>query len=745
MKKRWCQVLVVGMCVCVLCLYASIVPGVTIVDDPVALGENIGTLIREAETDVRVIPDIYNTGVKGDLIPVELASTINGIRFKSTTAASTVRNVLDFAYSNKAISGTVCFENYDFSDNPLGTSNEQKVDRAIKVVFNNCKFSAVSVGRDKGKMSYEFNNCTIESFYGSNAVFNNCQFGRSYKDGMVPYQNVVVKDCFFLDMSGQTATTKSMHVDATQIYGTSGIDVQDVYFDNCRFEIPPIREVGSSAKINACIMLQLEFSNAKNVAFTDCIVNGGGYSIYAWAANTGYTLENVEFNGIRFGCAKQYGILHPQVSSSIALEDMAVTETLYVGSVWKEDANTHFSVSNDTAQERKFTVITSEATYEYEIPACPSGTTLAKGSYSYEDLPFDVNIVVPEDCLYAVCYDSTLDGYVKQIRFVNWSGKDVFLDSGLLKDFSAKADEVIASGMCGKAVEYTVTKAGVLTLRGTGNTTAYHSAKLPPWDEYKDTIREIRIEDGIEAVCGQIFRKCVAVQSVSLPNTLKSIGGRAFAGCSSLMAVKIPASVADIGDSAFEGTPLRAIYYQGSDWNDIVFGTGNSSLEGKVVYVEVADEDAEEAFEYEIIMQGRCGNAVEYTLDSNGTLRIVGEGAMYNYHSAKRAPWYDNRELIRNVVFDDGIEELGSQLFVKCKQLESVKLPAGINEISGNCFLGCSSLIEIEIPESVKSINSYAFHAAGIERTIYRGTPEQWAEITIGSKNGTIADNVIFE
>lgn len=736
--KRVLQVLSVGFCT--LMLHAMACSGqsqvVQIEEETCALGASAGVRVEQTLDDLMAVPDKFNTGCTGALVQVELDTSVEGVQFVATS--NNTRRVLDFAYHNKNVAGTVTFENYDFSNYPLYSYNENMVKRTIKVVFKNCKFSTVSVGKEKGNLSFEFDNCTLESYNGSNVVFNHCQFGRSYTDGLVPFQNVEVNNCFFLDMASE-ACGNAIHTDGTQIYGKDGVDVQNVNYNNCRFELPAFDVAGSKAYVNACIMLQLEYSNAKNVSFNNCIVNGGGYSIYARDVGKGYTFDNVKFEGIRSGCVKKYGTIYSQINPSIEFKDITETNALYIASVWKEGGNTHFSVTNDTNAERKLLIYTNRDSYEFAIPACPKGEELTS-NLTYEDMPFDLEIVIPENCEYAICYDNTLDGYAEQIRFVNWSGKEVYLEKKTAEALTANGNDVLCSGSCGASVEFTLTKSGVLYLKGEGNMSNYSSNRVSPWWEYNNFIKTIVVEDGIERIGSQSFRRCVSVQNVVLPDGLKVIGNRAFAGCTGLTTISVPASVEKIEASAFSGNILQEIQYRGADWSKIELESGNEDLTKKVVCV-TADSTEEVS---KIVMQGECGRQADYLLTDDGVLKITGTGATYNYNSNKVAPWFENRELIKVVVIDEGIDKVGQQLFRSCKNLRRVELPQGLNVIGTNAFIFCSDLCEITIPQSLDEIQQRAFYGVKKINVQYGGCEKEWQQIAVDAYNDVILKNVSY-
>lgn len=538
-----------------------------------------GDVIVHNEYDSRIIPDKYNTGVKGALTASGIGQKIGDIQLAAGNSGTA--NVLDFKYRNTETSGTVVFENLDFSQYTFAIYNSTEAKNEIRLVFRNCKFSTASVEKGPCPVFCVFENCTFNSFYGGNASFNRCHFGGSYTDGIVPFQNVQVNNCYFSDMTSVAASGKEVHTDGTQIYGKEGLDATNISFSNCRFELPALQKSESTAYVNACIMLQMEYSNANGISFTDCIVNGGGYSVYAWSKTTDFTIHNIRFSNIRFGCSSRFGRFYSRTSPVVVMDKMWDTSSLYVGSVWKKDGATHFSVSNDTNQERKLLIYTDKGVFEQTVKACPKASEFTS-SMTFAQMPFDIDVSIPADCNYAVCYDVTVEGFAEQLRYMNWSGETVSL-TGELKArlFSAK-EEVLVSGSCGKEAEYVLTNTGVLTIMGKGGTDSYHSGKMPPWSEFKEQIKEIRVEKGIESLGNQMFRNYTGIRNITLPEGLRSIGGRTFEGCTGLEKVTLPGTLQSVGDVTFSGT-IQSIYFNGSDWSVVALGKNNESWAGRVV------------------------------------------------------------------------------------------------------------------------------------------------------------------
>ena len=121
------------------------------------------------------------------------------------------------------------------------------------------------------------------------------------------------------------------------------------------------------------------------------------------------------------------------------------------------------------------------------------------------------------------------------------------------KEYRIIVQKASLSGRAGKEMEYSLTGFGndmTLTLRGRGETDAF---ELAPWEPYRDKIRRVIIEEGIEKLHVEVeaFGSMEHLETVSLPSTLKEIPDHAFYHSENLGDVTIPASVERIGKQAF--------------------------------------------------------------------------------------------------------------------------------------------------------------------------------------------------
>ena len=121
------------------------------------------------------------------------------------------------------------------------------------------------------------------------------------------------------------------------------------------------------------------------------------------------------------------------------------------------------------------------------------------------------------------------------------------------KEYRIIVQKASLSGRAGKEMEYSLSGSGndmTLTLRGRGETDAF---ELAPWEPYRDKIRRVIIEEGIEKLHVEVeaFGSMEHLETVSLPSSLKEIPDHAFYHSENLSDVTIPASVKRIGRQAF--------------------------------------------------------------------------------------------------------------------------------------------------------------------------------------------------
>ena len=155
----------------------------------------------------------------------------------------------------------------------------------------------------------------------------------------------------------------------------------------------------------------------------------------------------------------------------------------------------------------------------------------------------------------------------ENLTYVDWDmGEENELDGVNVIYNYVVEEEPVASGGCGENLTWKLYEDGTFVVSGSGQMDAYSSDARAPWDEYRDDIAYVRIEDGAE-----------------------SIGAYAFADCGNLEGIEIPASVSSIGANAFSGcTSLGSVIYSGSAgaWIRALQTEGNEALENIAIQTE---------------------------------------------------------------------------------------------------------------------------------------------------------------
>ena len=120
---------------------------------------------------------------------------------------------------------------------------------------------------------------------------------------------------------------------------------------------------------------------------------------------------------------------------------------------------------------------------------------------------------------------------------------------------SVARGNVIASGSCGKNVNYELYDDYTLRIFGKGAMSNYDYECYAPWgygSSWYSYIKSVVIEDGVTRIGAYAFYACTSLTEVIIPNSVKSIGTHAFFSCMALTKIVIPNSVTCIGKSAFQ-------------------------------------------------------------------------------------------------------------------------------------------------------------------------------------------------
>lgn len=290
---------------------------------------------------------------------------------------------------------------------------------------------------------------------------------------------------------------------------------------------------------------------------------------------------------------------------------------------------------------------------------------------------------------------------------------------------------------------------GVLTISGKGAMDSYGKAASQPWYQDRTKITSVVVEDGVTeignfafygltnmksiAIADSVtkigayaFKNCTALTDIQLPKNLETIGDSAFYNCTGLISVTFPESVTFIDGYAFARcTGIKQITFEG-DAPEIEAGAF-SGVKADVDYPKenaTWTEDKKQNYGGQLTWEKAEPWAIK-----DHVLTINDDSVMADYDSAKKTPWYADRDEITSIVVSEGVTKVGAFAFYGLTNLTSVTLSDTVTSIGGYAFKNSVKLTDINLPTGMKKIGESAFYGCASLKsiTIPEGLYTIWA------------------
>lgn len=271
------------------------------------------------------------------------------------------------------------------------------------------------------------------------------------------------------------------------------------------------------------------------------------------------------------------------------------------------------------------------------------------------------------------------------------------------------------------------------------------------------TLKTLVIPNGVTLVGG--LSGCVALESITLPESIRIINDRAFKDCTNLKYIYNSDLVEQIGDESFRGcTSLEAISLTG------VKRIGENAFRGDTLLAYISFGTPDSFFMDKYALQD-CSSLKRLILPKNASLNadsllagctslealsipFVGKGdatsgtltyalaytfgnvsgsqANINLYSSlkiveiSRGNFADRiipqaafqyAKHIETIILADEITAIGRYAFQYCDSLKTINMPASLKTIGDSAFAGYNKIESFDIPETVTSIGAGAFRS----------------------------------
>lgn len=286
-------------------------------------------------------------------------------------------------------------------------------------------------------------------------------------------------------------------------------------------------------------------------------------------------------------------------------------------------------------------------------------------------------------------------------------------------------------GFCGDNVYWSFDEnTGELVISGEG------TMDYSTFDEYKESIKSIIVDEGVTSICYSAFSDCVNLTQVSMPDSVSNIESSAFADCTSLKNIVIPEGVTSISDSTFNGC---------SSLENVIIPVGVTSIGDNAFWLceslgSIKLPDSVESIgcycfygcvelacielpknlkELSTIAFEGCENITEYIIDeSNESFSVDENGVLFNKDKTTLIT-YPEGNASTSYEIPESVVKIDECAFSGCSNLVAIEIPDNVVEVGERAFANCTALISVQIPGSVESIGNYTFQfCTGLENII---------------------------
>lgn len=207
---------------------------------------------------------------------------------------------------------------------------------------------------------------------------------------------------------------------------------------------------------------------------------------------------------------------------------------------------------------------------------------------------------------------------------------------------------VLASGVMGNSLEWTLRSSGELIVSGAGEMPAWSDENAVPWRVFREEITSVTLGSGVTNVGDYAFYGCGKLRSVDAPGA-SSVGMAAFYDCAALEELTLSNSVTEIGMWAF----CRCAKLTELSFSEGLVSIGTNAFYG-------------------------CSGLKRITLAEG--LTVLEDGT------------FENCSSLQSITIPEGVTRIGESTFFGCLSLTSVTIPKTVTAIGDWAFAYCDAL-----------------------------------------------------
>lgn len=291
-------------------------------------------------------------------------------------------------------------------------------------------------------------------------------------------------------------------------------------------------------------------------------------------------------------------------------------------------------------------------------------------------------------------------------------------------DIEVSAVTSADSGTCGENLNW-VYSDGILRISGTGAMSEYGIYSNYPWYDYRHSITQVIVEEGVTSIGDNSFRNSPVLTSAVLSSSVASIGECAFGDCDKLVSVEADtdnphyASIDGILFDKKQNTLL--IYPAGKTAKTYTIPNGVTAVGDYAFYS--CDKLKSVTLPSSVKEIGSCAFRIcesLITVNASEGLTSIADYAFAgcSYLTAFDTPdtvtdigpyAFSSCTMLKSVTLPDSLTNIGEFAFYSCDSLDNIQIPDSITSLNDGVFGWCDSLTSVIIPENVTSIGYYAF------------------------------------